>query len=158
MEKSLVWSLSNKPVYMEPNQIKEAHILDILFDGRNKEYGAYELRKTYNQRITKAMIVMVSMVVLVLLGGVVSGLGKAKGVARIDIGDSVNLQGVVDPPPVPPPPPKVVPPPSQVAFPSVASNAQSVHAPLVLLATAIVSLSAAHLWCVAQLCTTGNFK
>src|ERR1700690_1893928 len=115
MEKSLVWSLSNKPVYMEPNQIKEAHILDILFDGRNKEYGAYELRKTYNQRITKAMIVMVSMVVLVLLGGVVSGLGKAKGVARIDIGDSVNLQGVVDPPPVPPPPPKVVPPPSQVA-------------------------------------------
>ena len=56
---------------MEPNQIKEAHILDILFDGRNKEYGAYELRKTYNRRMLKSMIVMGSVVGLVLLGGVV---------------------------------------------------------------------------------------
>ena len=40
---------------MEPNQIKDADILDILFEGRNKDYGAYELRKTYNGRIKKAM-------------------------------------------------------------------------------------------------------
>ena len=79
MEDALAMRLINKPVYMEPNQIKDAHILDILFEGRNKEYGAYELRKTYNQRMTKAMIMMMSVVVLVLLGGVVSGLGKAKG-------------------------------------------------------------------------------
>ena len=35
--------------------------------------------------------------------------------ARIDIEDSVNLKGVVDPTPVTPPQPKVVPPPQQVA-------------------------------------------
>ena len=36
---------------MEINKILTADILDIIFDGRNKEYGAYELRKTYNKRI-----------------------------------------------------------------------------------------------------------
>jgi periplasmic protein TonB len=36
---------------MEANKILQADVLDILFDGRNKEYGAYDLRKTYNKRI-----------------------------------------------------------------------------------------------------------
>ena len=33
---------------MDSNKILSADMLDIIFDGRNKEYGAYELRKTYN--------------------------------------------------------------------------------------------------------------
>jgi protein TonB len=100
---------------MEPNQIKEADILDILFDGRNKEYGAYELRKSYNRRVVKSLFAMGSVVLLVLLGGVVSGLGKVERVGRFTVEDSVKLAGLVDPPPPPvPPPPKVVPPP-QVA-------------------------------------------
>ena len=41
---------------MEVNKILSADFLDILFDGRNKEYGAYELRKTYNKRITIALM------------------------------------------------------------------------------------------------------
>lgn len=36
---------------METNSILSANILDILFEGRNKEYGAYDLRNTYNKRI-----------------------------------------------------------------------------------------------------------
>ena len=36
---------------MEPNKIMNADFLDILFEGKNKDYGAYELRKTYNKRI-----------------------------------------------------------------------------------------------------------
>ncbi|HSN08463.1 MAG TPA: energy transducer TonB [Hanamia sp.] len=40
---------------MEANQILQSGFLDILFDGRNKLYGAYDLRKTYNQRISKAL-------------------------------------------------------------------------------------------------------
>ncbi|MCW3113477.1 MAG: energy transducer TonB, partial [Segetibacter sp.] len=40
---------------MELNKIMNADLIDILFDGKNKEYGAYELRKTYNKRITIAM-------------------------------------------------------------------------------------------------------
>jgi periplasmic protein TonB len=97
---------------MEPNQIKEAHILDILFDGRNKEYGAYELRKTYNRRLVKSMVVMGSVVMLVLAGGVVSGLRKGKGLGKIEVGGDVELiNAVTDPPPVVPPPPKLPPPP-----------------------------------------------
>jgi periplasmic protein TonB len=103
-----------KPLFMEPNQIKEAHILDILFDGRNKEYGAYELRMTYNRRVVKAMIVMGSVVILAFVGSAVSGLGKAKRGARIDVGGDVILEKVIDPPPPVPPPPRVVLPP-QVA-------------------------------------------
>ena len=29
---------------MEANKILHSNVLDIVFDGRNKEYGAYELR------------------------------------------------------------------------------------------------------------------
>ena len=94
-------SLGNKPLFMEPNQIKNAHILDILFDGRNKEYGAYELRKTYNRRMVKSMAVMGSIVLLLLLGGVVSGLGKAKRAGKIEVGGDVELKSVTDPPPPP---------------------------------------------------------
>jgi protein TonB len=105
-------SLRYKPLFMEPNQIKDADILDILFDGRNKEYGAYELRKTYNRRMVKSMIVMGSVVILVFVGGVVSGLGKAKRVGKIEVGGDVELTKLVtDPPPVVPPLPKLPPPP-----------------------------------------------
>ncbi len=41
---------------MLPQQILQSSILDIIFDGRNKLYGAYELRKTYQSRVSKALI------------------------------------------------------------------------------------------------------
>lgn len=53
---------------MDANQILKSDLLDIIFDGRNKEYGAYELRKTYNKRITIAVIGMLFVVLLVLVG------------------------------------------------------------------------------------------
>ncbi|WP_300601433.1 energy transducer TonB [Niabella sp.] len=40
---------------METTKILSASFLDILFDGRNKSYGAYELRNTYNGRLVKAL-------------------------------------------------------------------------------------------------------
>ncbi|MBL0272830.1 MAG: hypothetical protein IPQ06_07075 [Chitinophagaceae bacterium] len=39
---------------MEANKILSADILDLIPEDRNKDYGAYELRKTYNRRITRA--------------------------------------------------------------------------------------------------------
>jgi protein TonB len=36
---------------MTSNEILHAEMLDILFDNRNKQYGAYTLRKHYNQRL-----------------------------------------------------------------------------------------------------------
>lgn len=40
---------------MKPELILQADILDIVFEGRNKEYGAYDLRKHYGVRMSKAM-------------------------------------------------------------------------------------------------------
>jgi periplasmic protein TonB len=39
---------------MEPSKLLNANYLDIIFDNRNKNYGGYELRKHYNQRLGKA--------------------------------------------------------------------------------------------------------
>ncbi|MBC7947923.1 MAG: TonB family protein [Chitinophagaceae bacterium] len=53
---------------MEPNKILSANILDLIFDDRNKEYGAYELRATYPQRIKKALILTGSLAALIFGG------------------------------------------------------------------------------------------
>ena len=53
---------------MEPNKILSASILDLVFDGRNKEYGAYELRVTYPQRIKRSMIVVFIIAAIAITG------------------------------------------------------------------------------------------
>jgi len=95
---------------MESNKIMGADILDIIFDGKNKEYGAYELRKTYNRRLFKAIAVTTAVIGLVFVGGMVSGRGtKAKAI--ILMGPDLELAKVNEPtpPPVTPPPARVQP-------------------------------------------------
>ena len=58
---------------MEANKILGADILDIIFEGKNKSYGAYQLRKDYNKTLTKALIITGSVLLLVFLA---SMLGK----------------------------------------------------------------------------------
>ena len=55
---------------MEANKILTADILDIIFDGKNKSYGAYQLRKTYNKTLTKALIITGSVLLLIFIGTV----------------------------------------------------------------------------------------
>ena len=49
---------------MKPENILSSDVLDILFEGRNKEYGAYALRKEYNGRLLKAMGSVALLVIL----------------------------------------------------------------------------------------------
>jgi protein TonB len=42
---------------MDTNKILKADVLDIIFDNRNKSYGAYELRKNYHKRIRNALFI-----------------------------------------------------------------------------------------------------
>lgn len=49
-----------------PTNYQNASMLDMIFENRNKHYGAYVLRRDYNQSITKAILVM--MTSLFLLG------------------------------------------------------------------------------------------
>jgi protein TonB len=55
---------------MDPNKILAANILDIIFEGKNKAYGAYELRNTYNNRLKTSLaltFVLISIILSVFL-------------------------------------------------------------------------------------------
>jgi len=94
---------------METNKILNADVLDIIFDGRNKQYGAYDLRKTYNRRLTKAMGVMFGVCLIAITSSVLAGNDKNKNIKPVLVSE-VNLSSVVEkpvePPPVTPPPVK----------------------------------------------------
>jgi len=53
---------------MEANKILKADVLDILFENRNKAYGAYELRTTYPTRVKKSMIGMAAVSLVFITG------------------------------------------------------------------------------------------
>lgn len=100
---------------MEANKILSADVLDLIFENRNKDYGAYELRKTYNRRITKALIITASIAFLALIGSILASSldnSKAKKVKmqEINLADIKQEEKKIIPPPPPPPPPKVEPP------------------------------------------------
>ncbi len=101
---------------MEVNKILSADILDIIFEGRNKEYGAYELRRTYNRRLTIALVGMASLIALLFLGYILantisSGTKKDLVVQDVQLEDLKQEEKKEEPPPPPPPkppdPPKV---------------------------------------------------
>ena len=100
---------------MEANKILSADVLDIIFDGKNKDYGAYELRKTYNRRITRALIITASVALLALLASILSSTLKEKGDKKVKMNE-MTIQDVKQeekkeiPPAPPPPPPKQEPP------------------------------------------------
>lgn len=53
---------------METTQLLKSDFLDILFDDRNKDYGAYDLRLRYNKRVRNAVMGMTAIVALVIGG------------------------------------------------------------------------------------------
>lgn len=96
---------------METTKILDADILDIVFEGRNKMYGAYQLRKSYNRRLMYSLAVMLGASLFVVVGVVMGKPGRSKlelgPVSDITI---VNVESTIKPPPtLPPPPPKELP-------------------------------------------------
>jgi protein TonB len=95
---------------MEVNKILSADVLDLIFEGKNKEYGAYELRKTYNRRLTTALIGMLLLVGLLLLGYFISNKIAEDADKEVMVVQDVQLEEVKQEerqePPPPPPPPK----------------------------------------------------
>ena len=92
---------------METNKILSADVLDIIFDGRNKDYGAYDLRKTYNRRITFAVLAMLGIAILWAVFSFIKPAPKEEPVKMLV--EDVSLTQVkekekpVEPPPPPPP-------------------------------------------------------
>ncbi len=94
---------------MEANKILQAEIIDIVFDNRNKGYGAYSLRKEYRVRLVKAMGTMLALVGIFWLSMSFIGTKKVSNPV-IDIYDSIRLVTVQTK--VPPEKPKDVPAPA----------------------------------------------
>jgi protein TonB len=91
---------------------------DIVFETRNKAYGAYMLRRIYNKHITIATIVAIALFILFLSAPLIANLlgGDEEEVAIMDekiveLAEPPSLENKPPPPPppnLPPPPPPVV--------------------------------------------------
>src|SRR5215213_951765 len=101
---------------MEANKILQADILDLVFEGRNKDYGAYELRTKYNKRISLALGITAAIAVLLVGASFLSKALSSGDDKKVDVRDVVieNLNQEPDKPPPPPPPPPKTPPPPKV--------------------------------------------
>ncbi|SHN02288.1 energy transducer TonB [Chitinophaga sp. CF418] len=101
---------------MNATNIIKSDFLDILFDGRNKDYGAYDLRRSEDRRVRNAIIGTTS-IALVIIGGYVlsNKLMAADMHTRKDVAvkETIlkDLEIPEDKPVTPPPPPPATPPP-----------------------------------------------
>ena len=97
---------------MESSTILTADVLDIIFEGRNKEYGAYDLRRTYGRRLTVSITVMLSVILLLGIGYAFAGNKKIMA-HEVIIPEDHHLEDIkkpdepVEPPPPPPKQPEV---------------------------------------------------
>lgn len=91
---------------MEPNKILKSNLLDLVFDNRNKAYGAYELRVTYPERIKRALFITLGAGILIFAGSVWANSQKATKVETVDATE-YNLAAIQEPEP------EILPPPEQ---------------------------------------------
>src|SRR5260221_51376 len=100
---------------MEANKILTADVLDILFEGKNKEYGAYDLRKTYNDRLKTAVFITLGVGALLFLISFLLNEINSNSNKDLEVKD-ISLSQIKKPDkPLPPPPPKPkLPPPPKI--------------------------------------------
>ena len=99
---------------MDTNNILKSDYLDILFEGRNKRYGSYELRRKYPERVRNAGIIVGVIIILLIAYPVIAALIPHKEVVIKK--DPPKVANLADVPPIdktkpPPPPPPAAPPP-----------------------------------------------
>lgn len=104
---------------MDVNKIMTADILDIIFEGRNKEYGAYDLRKTYNRRIIIALIVTAALITVLFVSFLIAKNLPEDKETEMVVQDvelkEIKQEKELEPPPPPPPPPPPEPPKVEMA-------------------------------------------
>lgn len=101
---------------MNATNIIKSDFLDILFDGRNKDYGAYDLRRSEDRRVRNAIIGTASIALVIIGGYVLSNKLMAADMHTRKYADAIPtvLKPVDIPeekPLTPPPPPVTTPPP-----------------------------------------------
>lgn len=97
---------------MDSKKILDADYLDILFEGKNKAYGGYELRKKYKKRAFLAVAIVIG---TVLLGYTASKIKPKQDIVIAEPPPKIEDVELKEPPPLkedePPPPPVATPPP-----------------------------------------------
>lgn len=94
---SLLAYLTNKPNAMEKKFTSRNDILDILFANRNKAYGAYELRVSYNKRMRTAVTLMFTVCLLFTVGSILAK-NKSNKNAIVYVGPEIELSNVDEAP------------------------------------------------------------
>jgi protein TonB len=98
---------------MDAQKILTADLDDLVFEGRNKSYGAYELRKSYSRHIILALLISIGFYIVGFVTPYVITLLKPapKAIEK----KAIKYTELSEPPPIdkntPPPPPPDLPPP-----------------------------------------------
>ena len=90
---------------MQPESILKADVLDIIFENRNKSYGAYYLRKHYQQYILRS--IGISSVIVTILIFLITRDSKHNLIGGIIIDPTRLVDLSHDPRPLAPEPPKI---------------------------------------------------
>jgi len=101
---------------MDNTQLARASFDDIVFEGRNKAYGAYVLRRLYGSHVTRALLIAVAIFAIMVSFPLIARMFADKEVKQDDKMLKVNELMEAPPldetkPPPPPPPPPAPPPP-----------------------------------------------
>ena len=100
---------------MKPEYILQSDVLDILFENRNKAYGAYYIRRHYTQNLLTALAAMFALIGMLLFALEYYG-EKASGyIFTIPDHPPIRPLSPIEPIELYPPPPKPPPAPKQVA-------------------------------------------
>jgi len=89
-------------------QLATASLNDIVFDGRNRRYGAYELRALYQRHVTRALVIATAILALILAFPLFAQLMKKATptiTRRPVITEMMNVDTRVDQPAIVTPPP-----------------------------------------------------
>ena len=101
---------------MDNAQLAKASLNDIVFEGRNKAYGAFDIRRAYGRNVTRALIIGAAfLVMLVAIPAIAKYLEERKPKEVLNLQENVLMDAPpldnAAPPPPPPPPPEAPPPP-----------------------------------------------
>lgn len=100
---------------MDNAQLATASLNDIVFEGRNKKYGAFELRRIYGRNVTRALIIGAALLaLLVFIPAIAKMLEEQKPKEVLNLKENVLMDAPPldeTKPPPPPPPPEAPPPP-----------------------------------------------
>ena len=96
---------------MAKEKIKAPAFDDIVFESRNKEYGAYRLRKKYNRTVALALLVGTLIIATAVITPYLNAKALENRQKRAEREVQIKMENLdqpnetVAPPPPPPPPP-----------------------------------------------------